>query len=180
MTSTADASGTTIQPSVPVQLAQFIVAMLVMDTWQYFVHRFMHQNKFLYRHVHSQHHRLVVHYAIGALYNHPLEGLLLDTFGGAISFLVSGMTARTAVIFFCFAVIKTVDDHCGLWLPGNIFHIFFWNNSAYHDIHHQLQGTKYNYSQPFFANWDKLLGTHMAYDLLKRPEGGFEVRLKKD
>ncbi|KAG4195428.1 hypothetical protein ERO13_A06G111000v2 [Gossypium hirsutum] len=180
LTSTADASGTTIQPSVPVQLAQFIVAMLVMDTWQYFVHRFMHQNKFLYRHVHSQHHRLVVPYAIGALYNHPLEGLLLDTFGGAISFLVSGMTARTAVIFFCFAVIKTVDDHCGLWLPGNIFHIFFWNNSAYHDIHHQLQGTKYNYSQPFFANWDKLLGTHMAYDLLKRPEGGFEVRLKKD
>lgn len=180
LTSTADASGTTIQPSVPVQLAQFIVAMLVMDAWQYFVHRFMHQNKFLYRHVHSQHHRLVVPYAIGALYNHPLEGLLLDTFGGAISFLVSGMTARTAVVFFCFAVIKTVDDHCGLWLPGNIFHIFFWNNSAYHDIHHQLQGTKYNYSQPFFANWDKLLGTHMAYDLLKRPEGGFEVRLKKD
>ncbi|KAK8538804.1 hypothetical protein V6N13_009179 [Hibiscus sabdariffa] len=179
LTSTADASGTMIQPSIPVQIVQFIIAMLVMDTWQYFVHRFMHQNKFLYRHVHSQHHRLVVPYAIGALYNHPLEGLLLDTFGGAISFLVSGMTARTAVIFFCFAVIKTVDDHCGLWLPGNIFHIFFQNNCAYHDIHHQLQGTKYNYSQPFFPIWDKILGTHMPYVLLKRPEGGFEVRLKK-
>ncbi|OMP09669.1 Fatty acid hydroxylase [Corchorus olitorius] len=179
LTSTADASGTTTQPSILVQLVQIIVAMFVMDTWQYFVHRYMHQNKFLYRHVHSQHHRLVVPYAIGALYNHPLEGLLLDTFGGALSFLVSGMTARTAVIFFCFAVIKTVDDHCGLWLPGNIFHIFFQNNSAYHDIHHQLQGTKYNYSQPFFPIWDKLLGTHMPYVLLKRPEGGFEARLKK-
>jgi sphinganine C4-monooxygenase len=55
-----------------------------MDKWQYFAHRYMHQNKFLYRHVHSQHHRLVVPYAIGALYNHPLEGLLLDTLGGAI------------------------------------------------------------------------------------------------
>lgn len=176
VTSKANASGVTIQPSIPVQIVQIVIAMLVMDTWQYFVHRYMHQNKFLYRHVHSQHHRLVVPYAIGALYNHPLEGLLLDTFGGALSFLVSGMTARTAVIFFCFAVIKTVDDHCGLWLPGNVFHLFFQNNTAYHDIHHQLQGLKYNYSQPFFPIWDKLLGTYMPYNLVKRPEGGFEAK----
>lgn len=168
-----------VQPSVAVQLVQICVAMVVMDTWQYFVHRYMHQNKFLYRHVHSQHHRLIVPYAIGALYNHPLEGLLLDTVGGAISFLVAGMTARTAVYFFCFAVIKTVDDHCGLWLPGNIFHLLFQNNTAYHDIHHQIQGLKYNYSQPFFPIWDKLLGTHMPYRLVKRPEGGFEAKLVK-
>ena len=159
---------------------QIIIGMFVMDTWQYFAHRYMHQNKFLYRHVHSQHHKLVVTYAIGALYNHPIEGLLLDTVGGAIAFLVSGMTARTSAIFFCFAVVKTVDDHCGLWLPGNIFHIFFQNNTAYHDVHHQLPGTKYNYSQPFFSIWDKILGTHMPYTLVKRPEGGLEARLVKD
>ncbi|CAA2966031.1 sphinganine C4-monooxygenase 1-like [Olea europaea subsp. europaea] len=180
VTSNASSSGVTVQPSLSIQAVQFAIAMLVMDAWQYFVHRYMHQNKFLYRHIHSQHHRLVVPYAIGALYNHPLEGLLLDTVGGAISFLVSGMTARTAVFFFCFAVVKTVDDHCGLWLPGNIFHLFFQNNTAYHDIHHQLQGTKFNYSQPFFSIWDKLLGTYVPYRLVKRPEGGFEARLIKD
>jgi len=169
-----------VQPSITKQIIQIIIAMFVMDTWQYFVHRYMHQNKFLYRHIHSQHHRLVVPYAIGALYNHPIEGLLLDTVGGAISFLVSGMTARTAVIFFCFAVVKTVDDHCGLWLPGNIFHLFFQNNTAYHDIHHQLQGLKYNYSQPFFPIWDKILGTYMPFNLVKRAEGGFEARPAKD
>ncbi|XP_010916989.1 very-long-chain aldehyde decarbonylase GL1-9 [Elaeis guineensis] len=177
---TSSATGTPIQPSILVQLIQIFVAMLVMDTWQYFVHRYMHQNKFLYRHIHSQHHRLVVPYAIGALYNHPLEGLLLDTLGGAISFLISGMTARTAVFFFCFAVMKTIDDHCGLWLPGNIFHIFFKNNTAYHDIHHQLQGSKYNYSQPFFSIWDKMLGTYMPYSLVARQEGGLEARPSKD
>ncbi|KAJ6804637.1 protein SUR2 [Iris pallida] len=173
-------TGTFVQPSILIQLLQIIIAMIVMDTWQYFVHRYMHQNKFLYRHIHSQHHRLVVPYAIGALYNHPLEGLLLDTFGGALSFLISGMTARTAVFFFCFAVMKTVDDHSGLWLPGNIFQMFFQNNTAYHDIHHQLQGTKFNYSQPFFSTWDKILGTHMPYRLLTRKEGGFEARPMKD
>ncbi|RRT35213.1 hypothetical protein B296_00049449 [Ensete ventricosum] len=131
------------RPSAPVIIAQFIVAMFVLDTWQYFMHRYMHVNKFLYKHVHSKHHTLVVPYAFGALYNHPLEGLLLDTVGGALAFLVSGMTPRTGIFFFSFATVKTVDDHCGLWLPGNLLHVFFSNNSAYHDVHHQLYGSKY-------------------------------------
>lgn len=107
------------QPSLMVQARQFLIAMFVMDTWQYFLHRYMHHNKFLYRYIHSQHHKLIVPYAFGALYNHPLEGLLLDTIGGALSFLFSGMTPRTSIFFFSFSTIKTVDDHCGLWLPGN-------------------------------------------------------------
>ncbi|KAL9226221.1 hypothetical protein vseg_002057 [Gypsophila vaccaria] len=159
---------------------QFVTAMIILDTWQYFMHRYMHHNKFLYRHVHSQHHRLVVPYAFGALYNHPLEGLILDTIGGALSFLVSGMSPRTSIFFFSFATIKTVDDHCGLWLPGNLFHVFFKNNTAYHDVHHQLYGSKYNFSQPFFVMWDRILGTYMPYSLENRDGGGFEARPAKE
>ncbi|KAK5839453.1 Sphingoid base hydroxylase 1 -like protein [Gossypium arboreum] len=169
------------QPSSFIVLAsQFVTAMLVMDTWQYFLHRYFHENKFLYRHLHSRHHRLVVPYAFGALYNHPLEGLLLDTVGGALSFMLSGMSPRTSIYFFSFATIKTVDDHCGLMLPGNPLHIFFRNNSAYHDVHHQLYGSKYNFSQPFFVMWDRILGTYMPYSLEKRAEGGFEARPTKE
>ncbi|KAK4737000.1 hypothetical protein R3W88_000697 [Solanum pinnatisectum] len=163
-----------------VLVRQLFVAMVILDTWQYFMHRYMHQNKFLYKHIHSQHHRLVVPYAFGALYNHPLEGLLLDTIGGALAFLFSGMSPRASIFFFSFATIKTVDDHCGLWLPGNLFHIVFKNNSAYHDIHHQLYGSKYNFSQPFFVTWDRILGTYMPYALVERPEGGYEARPDKD
>ncbi|KAJ8647015.1 hypothetical protein MRB53_000038 [Persea americana] len=169
-----------LHPSVIVLVRQFLVAMLVLDTWQYFMHRYMHHNKFLYKHIHSQHHRLLVPYAFGALYNHPLEGLLLDTIGGALSFLASGMSPRASIFFFSFATIKTVDDHCGLWFPGNPFHMLFRNNTAYHDIHHQLYGNKYNFSQPFFVTWDKMLGTYMPYSLEKRKGGGFEARPAKD
>jgi sphinganine C4-monooxygenase len=158
----------------------FLVAMFVLDTWQYFMHRYMHHNKFLYKHVHSQHHRLVVPYAFGALYNHPLEGLLLDTIGGALSFLASGMSPRTSIFFFSFATIKTVDDHCGLWIPGNFFHMLFKNNTAYHDVHHQLYGNKYNFSQPFFSIWDMVLGTYMPFSIEEREGGGFEARPTKD
>ncbi|EXB38331.1 Sphingoid base hydroxylase 2 [Morus notabilis] len=168
------------KPSLIVLARQFVTAMLVLDTWQYFMHRYMHQNKFLYKHIHSQHHRLVVPYAFGALYNHPLEGLILDTIGGAVSFLLSGMSLRASIFFFSFATVKTVDDHCGLLLPGNLFHIFFRNNTAYHDVHHQLYGSKYNFSQPFFVMWDRILGTYMPYSLDKRAGGGFEARPLKD
>ncbi|CAL5431020.1 unnamed protein product [Camellia sinensis] len=173
-------AGTVQKRSLIVLLRQFFIAMLVLDTWQYFMHRYMHDNKFLYRHIHSQHHRLVVPYSFGALYNHPLEGLLLDTIGGALSFLLSGMSPRTSIFFFSFATIKTVDDHCGLWLPGNLFHLFFRNNSAYHDIHHQLYGSKYNFSQPFFVMWDRILGTYMPYSLEKRAGGGLQARPSED
>ncbi|XVF85935.1 hypothetical protein PTKIN_Ptkin17bG0157700 [Pterospermum kingtungense] len=177
----SDAEASAKEPTSFITLArQFVTAMLVMDTWQYFLHRYLHHNKFLYRHIHSQHHRLVVTYAYGALYNHPLEGLLLDTVGGALSFLISGMSPRSSIFFFSFATIKTVDDHCGLLLPGNLFHIFFRNNSAYHDVHHQLSGSKHNFSQPFFVMWDKILGTYMPYSLRKKAEGGFEARPTKE
>ncbi|CAL9147558.1 unnamed protein product [Musa hybrid cultivar] len=58
------------------------------------------------------------------------------------AFLVSGMTPRTGAFFFSFAIVKTVDDHCGLWLPGNLLHAFFSNNSADYDVHHQLNDSK--------------------------------------
>ncbi|CAI0396268.1 unnamed protein product [Linum tenue] len=168
----------TIQPSVPIQILQIILAMFVMDAWQYFGHRYMHRNKFLYRHVHSQHHKLVVPQAIGAMYNHPLEALFLDMGGGVVSLIISGMTPKAEVIFLCLASIKGVDDHCGVWFPrSNVLHLLVANRSAYHDVHHQSRGGKYNFSQPFFSFWDRLMGTHMPYVVLKRPEGGYEARM---
>ncbi|XVE53249.1 hypothetical protein DITRI_Ditri02bG0188900 [Diplodiscus trichospermus] len=176
----AAAASKTQSTSFPVIARQFITAMLVLDTWQYFMHRYFHHNKFLYRHFHSHHHRLVVPYAFGAIYNHPLEAFAFDIIGGALSYFLSGMSPRTSIFFFSFATIKSVDDHCGFWLPGNLFHIFFNNNSAYHDVHHHLYGGKYNFSQPFFVTWDRIMGTYMPYSLEKRAEGGFEARpLKK-
>ncbi|KAK8627766.1 hypothetical protein V6N13_135368 [Hibiscus sabdariffa] len=162
--------------SLTVMARQIIIAMFVLDTWQYFVHRYFHHNKFLYRHFHSHHHRLVVPYAFGAIYNHPVEAFVLDITGGALSYSISGMSPRTSIFFFSFATMKSVDDHCGVWLPGNLFHTLFYNNSAYHDVHHHLCGGKYNFSQPFFVMWDRIMGTYMPYSLENRPEGGFQAR----
>lgn len=138
---------------------QFFLATLVVDTWQYFLHRAMHMNKFLYTTFHSRHHRLYVPYAYGALYNHPFEGFLLDTLGTGIAYLAAGMTVRQSMWFFTMSTIKTVDDHCGYAFPWDPLQHLTSNNAGYHDVHHQSWGIKTNFSQPFFTFWDGLLGT---------------------
>lgn len=147
---------------VVVPFVQFIVAVLIVDTWQYFLHRGMHMNKFLYTTLHSRHHRLYVPYAFGALYNHPLEGFLLDTLGTGLAYLVTGMTVRQGMWFFTCSTIKTVDDHCGYEFPWDPLQRITSNNAAYHDIHHQSWGIKTNFSQPFFTFWDRFLNTAWA------------------
>jgi sphinganine C4-monooxygenase len=151
-----------------VPMIQFLAAMFVIDTWQYFLHRLMHVNKFLYKHFHSWHHRLYVPYAFGSLYNHPLEGLLLDSLGALVAEWATGMTIRQAMLLFTFSSLKTVDDHCGYSLPWDPLQWLTGNNADYHDIHHQAIGIKSNFSQPFFVHWDALLGTRMTRKDIER------------
>ena len=138
---------------------QAAAAIFIVDTWQYFLHRAMHMNQWLYRTFHSRHHRLYVPYAFGALYNHPFEGFLLDTLGTAVAFKSTFMTTRQGMWFFTCSTIKTVDDHCGYSLPWDPLQHITSNNAGYHDVHHQSWGIKTNFSQPFFTFWDGLMGT---------------------
>jgi len=147
-----------------VPLAQFMWASFVLDTWQYFLHRAFHTSKYLYKHIHSRHHRLYCPYAFGALYNHPFEGFLFDTLGGVIAHAGSWMNTRQAILLFTVSTIKTVDDHCNFNLPWDPCQFLWSNNAEYHDIHHQTYGLKKNFSQPYFTHWDAILGTRMTKD----------------
>ena len=140
-------------------LARLFTAFVLLDTWQYCWHRYMHVNKYLYRTLHSRHHRLYVPYAFGALYNHPIEGLIMDTLGSGLAHMVCGLSTREAIVFFCLSTAKTVDDHCGYVLPWDPLQFIFHNNAKYHDIHHQSFGFTKNYSQPYFVVWDRWCGT---------------------
>ncbi|KAI9099825.1 fatty acid hydroxylase superfamily-domain-containing protein [Phlyctochytrium arcticum] len=143
----------------PLLLLKLFLGAIFMDTYQYWMHRWMHTNRFLYRHFHSVHHQLTVLYAFGALYNHPLEGFLMDTIGGGVPSLLLNMHPWTSTLFYSLATLKTVDDHCGYALPWDPFQRLFRNNAEYHDIHHWGKGRMYNFSQPFFTFWDVWMGT---------------------
>ncbi|TFK94115.1 sphingosine hydroxylase [Polyporus arcularius HHB13444] len=145
-----------------IPVAKFFLGMFIIDTWQYFLHRAMHTNSYLYKKFHSWHHRLYVPFAFGALYNHPVEGFLLDTCGAGIAEWIAHMSTREAMLLFVVSTLKTVDDHCGYKLPWDPLQMFSPNNADYHDIHHQVIGIKSNFSQPFFIHWDAILGTRMT------------------
>lgn len=124
---------------------------------------------------HSRHHRLYVPYAYGALYNHPIEGFLLDTLGTTVAYKAAGLSTRQGILFFTGLTLKTVDDHCGYALPWDPLQHLSSNNAGYHDIHHQSWGIKVstlkdyyktyltflktNFSQPCSTFWDRTLGT---------------------
>ncbi|KAF8518885.1 fatty acid hydroxylase superfamily-domain-containing protein [Gautieria morchelliformis] len=154
-----------------IPIAQFIMAFLILDTYQYFLHRTFHEVQFFYKHFHSMHHRLYVPFAFGALYGHPVEGAILDGFGAGISLTLAGMTVRQGILLFAFATYKTVDDHCGYYFPWHPVHMLFGNNAEYHDVHHQQAGIKSNFSQPLFIHWDVILGTRMTMQELRAKKG---------
>ncbi|KAJ1284601.1 hypothetical protein BS78_03G217500 [Paspalum vaginatum] len=175
-------TGATEGPAEPflVLAARFGVAMLVHDAWQYFMHRLMHSVPYMYRRFHSWHHRVAAPYAYAAQYGHPVDGVLTEVLAGTAAYLASGLPPRAAAAFFIFATIKGVDDHCGVATPWNPLQALFHNNSAYHDVHHQRGGGRWNFSQPFFVVWDRLLGTHAPYVLRQRDGGGLEAKAFKD
>ena len=115
-----------------------LISRFIFDTWQYFLHRLMHSNKFLYKQIHSWHHRLYVPYAFASLYNHPLEVLFLDSIGALVAEWMTGMSTRQVMLLFTFSTMKTVDDHCGYKLPWDPLQWLTGNNADYHDIHHQV------------------------------------------
>ncbi|THH32368.1 hypothetical protein EUX98_g1808 [Antrodiella citrinella] len=145
-----------------VPVVKLFLGMFIIDTWQYFLHRAMHMNTYLYKKLHSVHHRLYVPYAFGALYNHPIEGFLLDTVGAVLAESVVCMSVREAMLLFVISSVKTVDDHCGYSLPWDPLQMLTGNTADYHDIHHQVIGIKSNFAQPFFVHWDVILGTRMT------------------
>ncbi|XP_047072514.1 sphinganine C4-monooxygenase 1-like [Lolium rigidum] len=152
---------------------QIAVAVVVFDAYRYAWHRLAHRNRFIYRHLHSWHHRIVVPYAFGAIYGHPLEALIADTAGGSLAVLASGLSSSSpcaTAVFLTLCTVQGIDIHCGLsLLPRRLRWV--WNGAAHHGVHHLPRGVRHNFSDLFFVTWDMVFGTHLPYAVEERPGG---------
>jgi sphinganine C4-monooxygenase len=153
----------------------FALALFVYDAWMYWMHRLLHSSKFLYNNIHSTHHNLYAPYSYGALYNHPVEALLLDSVGGILTMYVSGMSCQATGWMYTVLTMKGVCDHSSYMYPLNPVYNLFANNARYHLLHHDLRGFKKNYAQPMFQHWDRIMGTYMhpddLYNTSKKEKG---------
>jgi Delta7-sterol 5-desaturase len=136
---------------LPVSLA---VAMLLHETYYYWLHRWMHQPK-IFRIVHKVHHDSNITSPWTAFSFHPLEGLLQAIFLPLL-LMVLPMHLYVILLQLTIMTFSSVINHLDIELyPKNFYKhtLGKWLIGATHHALHHKQ-FKYNYGL-YFTFWDK-------------------------
>jgi len=137
-------------------LALGAVAFVVADFGKYVIHRFSHENAWLWR-FHLAHHQPTRLSAMNALRLHPVNmayNAAIDT----VAVLMFGVGPEVAAILAALRATVGVVQHANLDLE----HGRQWlvNAPSYHAVHHDSIATQanYNYASTLLV-WDRMLGT---------------------
>ncbi len=142
-------------PAWPVIVAELLFFVYLDDFLYYWMHRAMH-GRWLYRHVHSWHHRIVTPWAVTGHYMHPLEYVLTGTVALVGPVLV-GAHVVTVWLWFAFRQWEAAEGHSGYDFPWTPTHLLPFNDGArHHDWHHAR--VKGNYAG-YLTHVDRLFGT---------------------
>ena len=154
-------------PTIWVLLGQVVFSFIIDDVWFYFMHRFLHRNKYLLKKVHSIHHRAHTPFPMEYLYAHPFEwmlGTIGPFLGYALIILVMPLNIYAFWVFVLFRNLHEIHIHSDLKLPL-LKNIPFVSHVEDHDLHHaKLDG---NYASTFRI-WDRIMKTRFKHD--KAPE----------
>jgi len=140
---------------------QVLVIMAIDDAWFYSCHRMLHHNAWLFKHIHSVHHRVRSPLPLDYLYVQPAEwmmgaiGILLGVV--AIYLYCGDVNAYALFIYAMFRPLHEIHIHSGL--PSKITQkLKHMGSSEHHGAHHaKLKG---NYASTF--KWlDRFLKTHL-------------------
>ena len=154
---------------LPVSL---IIALLLQETYYYWLHRWMHIPK-VFRIVHKWHHDSHIASPWTAFSFHPLEGLIQAIFLPLL-LLFLPMNLYVLVIMLTIMSISSVINHLDIeiypkWFSKNILTRSIIG-SSHHSLHHKQY--KYNYGL-YFTWWDKFTKTESpVYDELFKDRTG--------
>ena len=136
------------------QLAFFVV---LDDFLYYWMHRWMHRNRWMLRKVHSIHHRLRNPFALAGNYFHWIEfvmtvGLLL------VGPVVVGAHIIVVYIWVAFRQLEAADGHTGYDFPWDPMRLVpGYRGALFHDFHHSSYSGNY---AGFFPYVDGFYGTY--------------------
>ncbi len=145
--------------SIGTIIFQVIFAFVIDDIFFYFYHRWLHENKYMLKTVHSIHHRATKPFPLEYLYAHPIEwmlGMIGAFLGFAILFIFMPVNIYAFWIFGGLRNLHEIHIHSDLELPVSS-KIPLLSKTKHHDDHHaKLTG---NYSSTFI--WmDRLFKTN--------------------
>ncbi len=142
---------------LPVQVALEVAVLLIIDDFYfYFLHRLIHESKFLYRTVHIVHHKNQRPMAAEYIYTHPVEWLL-GILGPLLAILL--MQGVTFWAWCGYLVARTLHEliiHSGVKSSRFLRLIPFYGTNEHHGIHHSH--FECNYAATFTI-WDKVFKT---------------------
>ena len=145
--------------SIGIIIFQVIFAFVIDDIFFYFYHRWLHENKYMLKTVHSIHHRATKPFPLEYLYAHPIEwmlGMIGAFLGFAILLIFIPVNIYAFWIFGGLRNLHEIHIHSDLELPVSS-KIPLLSKTKHHDDHHaKLTG---NYSSTFV--WmDRLFKTN--------------------
>lgn len=120
-----------------VNTAHIIVMILLQDLFFFLNHYIMHRNKWLYRHVHSMHHRYRESIAIATHYVHYIEHLIGNLFPVFIGAMILLPHPFTVLFWILLIVVNALHNHSGFAFP-------WLSYSVHHDWHHYYVNSSYS------------------------------------
>ncbi|MED6181064.1 Methylsterol monooxygenase 1-1 [Stylosanthes scabra] len=155
-------------PSVWEVAAQLVVYFLIEDYTNYWLHRFLHMNRWGYENIHKVHHEYEAPIGFAAPYAHWAEILLL----GIPSFLGPAIVPGHLITFWLWIAlrqIEAIDTHKGYDFPWAITKLIpFYGGADHHDYHHYVGGQSQSNFASVFTYCDYIYGTDKGYRYQKK------------
>jgi sterol desaturase/sphingolipid hydroxylase (fatty acid hydroxylase superfamily) len=128
--------GTGPVPAWYVFVFQIIFFLILDDFLFYWMHRYMHENKWMLRHVHSVHHRIKNTCALDGNYFHWLEFVMIGSLAMVGPILI-GCHLYVLYVWIIIRNIEAADGHAGYDFPWNPLRFLpLYDGPVYHDFHH--------------------------------------------
>ncbi len=138
--------------------AQLFIILIFDDTFFYFLHRLMHENKYIYKKIHKIHHRANSPIPIDYLYVHPLEWMsgFIGPFIGIL--LLGGVSIYAFWLYLIVRNFHELDIHSGLKSSFLNRSLPFSGTNEHHDLHHAKRDGNYSST---FTLWDTIFRTKL-------------------
>lgn len=138
--------------------ASFFIYIFVLDFFNYWAHRFMHESKLLWT-IHGFHQSATEMTMLTALRDHPLERVILHFFK-AIPAAILGMPIEDYFFIAMFLQMIGFIKHSNINSNFGIVGDYLIQSPMAHKIHHSSEPAEYgsNYAS-IFQFWDVLFGT---------------------